>query len=101
MPLKVDNSTGKLTLQSSELGAYHYELHLKATPPMPERPVHFTTTLGNNQSLQCYFTSYAKGRTEYTCKVCLRVCLLAVPSIHLLSVNPSSVNYQINLSITG
>ena len=61
--------TGTLMLQCPELGAYHYELHLKATPAAPEKPVHFTTTLGSSQTLPCYFTSYAKGRIEYSCKV--------------------------------
>ena len=69
LPLKVGETTGKLTLQSPELGAYNYELVLTATPPAPERTVHFTTSLGNYQPLPCHFTSYSKGRTEYTCKV--------------------------------
>ncbi len=69
LPVRVGESTGRLILQSSELGVYQYELHLMATPPQPERPVHFTTALGGTQQQQCRFTSYARGRTEYTCKV--------------------------------
>jgi hydrocephalus-inducing protein len=69
LPLKVDELTGKMTLQCSELGTYQYELHLKATPPASEKPVHFTASLGSSQTLPCYFTSYAKGRTEYSCKI--------------------------------
>lgn len=33
LPLRVGDATGKLTLTSSELGVYQYELHLVATPP--------------------------------------------------------------------
>lgn len=69
LPLRVGETTGKLTLNTTDLGLYQYELHLVATPPPPERPVHFTTSLGSSQQQQCHFISYAKGRTEYTCKV--------------------------------
>ena len=73
LPLKVGETTGKLSLQSSDLGVYQYELHLSATPPLPEREFHFTTHLGSSHQQQCSFVSYAKGRTEYTCKVSLNV----------------------------
>ncbi|KAL5467034.1 hypothetical protein EMCRGX_G031201 [Ephydatia muelleri] len=69
LPLRVGDSTGKLTLSSSELGVYQYELHLVATPPALERAVHFTTNLGGSHQQQCRFISYAKGRTEYACKI--------------------------------
>ncbi len=69
LPLKVGESTSKLSLQSSDLGVYQYELHLVATPPLPERLIHFTTHLGSSHQQHCGFVSYAKGRTEYTCKV--------------------------------
>ena len=69
LPLKVGESTAKLSLQSSDLGVYQYELHLVATPPPPERLFHFTTHLGSSHQQHCGFVSYAKGRTEYTCKV--------------------------------
>ena len=72
LPQKVGETTGKLTLSSPELGVYQYELHLAATTPPPERAVHFTTSLGSSQQQQCPFVSYARGRTEYTCKVCCR-----------------------------
>ena len=69
LPLKVGEITGRLTLNCSELGLYQYELRLVATRPPPERPVHFTTHLGSSQLQQCRFVSYARGRTEYICKV--------------------------------
>lgn len=69
LPLKVGETTGKLTLQSSDLGVYQYELRLTATSAPPEKPVHFTTHLGSSHQQQCQFVSYAKGRTDYTCKV--------------------------------
>ena len=55
-----------------------------ATPPPPERAVHFTTMLGSGQQQPCRFTSYSKGRTEYTCKVGADKCpigLLAISRI--------------------
>lgn len=70
LPLKVgESSGGRLTLEAAELGVYQYELRLKATTPAPEKAVHFMTTLGSNVSHSCKFVSFAKGRTEYSCKV--------------------------------
>lgn len=71
LPLHATKTTvkGKLTLNSSELGSYQYELHLNATPPAPEPPKHFTCHLGSSQQLQCKVHNYAKGRAEYTCKI--------------------------------
>lgn len=71
LPLHATKTTikGKLTLNSSELGSYQYELYLNATPPAPEAPKHFTCHLGSSQQLQCKVHNYAKGRAEYACKV--------------------------------
>ena len=70
LPLRVDEIVGgKLTLNSPDLGTYQYELHLVATPPSPEPPVHFTTMLGSQQVQQCRVPNYGRGRTEYSCKV--------------------------------
>lgn len=69
LPLKAGESTCKLVMNSNELGLYQYELHLVANPAPPERTVHFTTTIGNSLQQFCKFTSFAKARTEYICKV--------------------------------
>lgn len=69
LPLKPGETTGKLTLHNSELGTYQYELHLTATPGSKEKPVHFTANLGLSQQHACTFTNYARGRTEFICKV--------------------------------
>jgi len=69
LPLKVGQSTGKITLQSSDLGVYQYELRLTATPCPQEKPVHFTTCLGSSLQHTCRFVSFSRGRTEYSCKV--------------------------------
>ncbi len=69
MPLKVGDTSGKIVLTSSDLGVYQYELHLTATPAPKEKSIHFTTNLGSSQQHTCRFTSYARGRTEYACKV--------------------------------
>ena len=61
---------GKLIFTSSELGAYQYELHLTATPPTPEQPIHFTCHLGKSKQQQCKVPNYAKGtRVEYSCRI--------------------------------
>ncbi|OCT82470.1 hypothetical protein XELAEV_18025000mg [Xenopus laevis] len=68
-PLKSGESTGRLTLQSSDLGLFQYELLLKATPALSEKPLYFRTTLGSSQTLSAKFTNYTRQKTEYTCKV--------------------------------
>jgi hydrocephalus-inducing protein len=75
LPLKVGQVTGKVTLQSSDLGSYQYEVRLTATPCPQEKPIHFTTSLGSSQQHTCRFVSFSRGRTEYTCKVsrCMRL----------------------------
>lgn len=69
LPLKIGQTTGKITLQSPDLGVYQYELRLTATPCPQEKPVHFTTSLGSIQQHTCRFVSFSRGRTDYTCKV--------------------------------
>lgn len=67
--MKAGEVTARLSLQSSELGLYLYDLHLTATPANPERPVHFVTNLGMNQTQTCRFINYARSKVEYSCKV--------------------------------
>lgn len=69
LPLKVGEMVAKLTLSANELGVYQYELRLTATASPPEKAVHFLTALGSGATHVCRFTSFAKGRTEYSCKV--------------------------------
>ena len=97
LPLKVGESTAKLSLQSSDLGVYQYELHLVATPPPPERVYHFTTHLGSSHQQHCSFVSYAKGRTEYTCKVRF------LTNLSLIVFNPLTTNdgYTHHWSLKG
>lgn len=68
-PLKAGETFGRLTLHNSDLGYYQYELSLKALPAPPEKPVHFQTVLGSNQSMLAKFTNYTRQKTEYYCKV--------------------------------
>lgn len=62
-------STGRLTLHSSDLGSCHYELSLKATASKPEKPLYFCTTLGSNQTLTAKLMNYSRQRTEYSLQV--------------------------------
>ncbi|CAH7062215.1 Hydin [Phodopus roborovskii] len=67
-PLKAGETFGRLTLHNSDLGYYQYELVLKALPAPPEKPVHFQTVLGSNQSILAKFTNYTRQKTEYYCR---------------------------------
>ncbi|KAG8437289.1 hypothetical protein GDO86_008117 [Hymenochirus boettgeri] len=68
-PLKCGESVGRLALQSTHLGLFHYELNLKALPALPEKPLYFRTALGTSQTLSAKFINYTRQKTEYTCKV--------------------------------
>ncbi|XP_064239335.1 hydrocephalus-inducing protein homolog [Aotus nancymaae] len=67
-PLKAGETFGRLTLHSTDLGYYQYELNLKATPALPEKPVHFQTVLGSSQNILVKFINYTQQRTEYCCR---------------------------------
>ncbi|KAM6223795.1 hydrocephalus-inducing protein homolog [Rhynchocyon petersi] len=67
-PLKAGETSGKLSLHNSELGYYLYELSLKATPALPEKPVHFQTVIGSSQSIFAKFINYTRQKTEYLCR---------------------------------
>ncbi|XP_069073573.1 hydrocephalus-inducing protein homolog [Pleurodeles waltl] len=67
-PLKACEVTGRLILQSAELGTFQYELNLKATPAKPEKTLYFRTPLGSNQILSAKFTNYTRQKVEYICK---------------------------------
>ncbi|XP_073461747.1 hydrocephalus-inducing protein homolog [Aquarana catesbeiana] len=68
-PLKSGESMGRLTLQSADLGLFQYDLLLKATPAVSEKPVYFRTMLGSSQTLSARFINYTRQKTEYSCKV--------------------------------
>jgi hypothetical protein len=65
----VQENIAKLSLSSNDLGVFVYELKLHALPAPPEKNVNFQTWLGNVQSKNIKFTSFAKTRTEYAIKV--------------------------------
>ncbi|KAM8849594.1 hydrocephalus-inducing protein homolog isoform 2-T2 [Spinachia spinachia] len=67
-PLHPGESTARLTLHSSDLGYFHYDLFLRAVPPPPEKTVHFSTFLGSSHSVLVKFTSHARLRAEYSGK---------------------------------
>ncbi|XP_027128846.1 hydrocephalus-inducing protein homolog isoform X3 [Larimichthys crocea] len=67
-PLRVGESTARLTLCSNDLGYFHYDLLLRALPAPPEKAVHFTTSLGSSHSVPVKFFNYSRVKTEYSCK---------------------------------
>ncbi|KFQ76081.1 Hydrocephalus-inducing protein, partial [Phaethon lepturus] len=64
-PLKMGESTGHLVLQSSDLGSFYYNLHLKATVSRPEKPLYFCTTLGSSQTITTKIMNYGRQKTDY------------------------------------
>ncbi|XP_010157275.1 PREDICTED: hydrocephalus-inducing protein-like, partial [Eurypyga helias] len=64
-PLKTGESTGRLVLQSSDLGSFYYNLHLTATVSRPEKPLYFCTMLGSSQTITAKITNYTRQKTEY------------------------------------
>jgi hypothetical protein len=69
MPLKAGKVETRLEINSAELGLYTYMLSLNALPARPERTIYFKAPLGNSQVLTAKFTSYARTKTDYVCKV--------------------------------
>ncbi|TMS05303.1 Hydrocephalus-inducing protein-like protein [Larimichthys crocea] len=67
-PLRVGESTARLTLCSNDLGYFHYDLLLRALPAPPEKAVHFNTSLGSSHSVPVKFFNYSRVKTEYSCK---------------------------------
>ncbi|NXE09199.1 HYDIN protein, partial [Lophotis ruficrista] len=64
-PLKMGESTGRLVLQSSDLGSFYYDLHLKAAVSKPEKPLYFCTTLGSSQTITTKIMNYTRQKTDY------------------------------------
>lgn len=62
-------STGHLVLQSSDLGSFYYNLHLKATTSRPEKPLYFCTMLGSSQTITTKIMNYARQKTDYLLQV--------------------------------
>ncbi|KAJ1558923.1 hypothetical protein HK096_003058, partial [Nowakowskiella sp. JEL0078] len=69
LPLHPKEMMTRVSFTSSELGLYQYDLKLLATPAGPERSLHFKVGLGNSHTQSFRFLSFAKSRTEYTCKI--------------------------------
>ncbi|KAI9343132.1 hypothetical protein BDR26DRAFT_917651 [Obelidium mucronatum] len=69
LPLQPKEVTTRLTITSNELGVYQYDLKLIASVAGPERSLHFKVGLGGTQTQTFRFMSYAKTKTEYTCRI--------------------------------
>ncbi|XP_066569678.1 hydrocephalus-inducing protein homolog [Amia ocellicauda] len=67
-PLRVGESTARLTLQNAELGHFHYELLLKALPAGKEKALFFRTSLGSSHCVSTTFVNYSRVKVEYNCK---------------------------------
>ncbi|CAN2389289.1 axonemal central apparatus assembly [Pristimantis euphronides] len=68
-PLKTGDCPGRLTLHSPDLGLFQYDLLLRATAAVSEKPLYFRTTLGSSQTLSARYMNFTRQKTEYSCKV--------------------------------
>eukprot|EP00727_Mastigamoeba_balamuthi_P008832 m51a1_g4571 putative hydrocephalus-inducing protein homolog (4443) ;mRNA; f:139753-155829 len=70
LPLILRETTARLTFSCDQLGASHFDLVLRATPPSPEKEIAFNSPLGSRQSQAFRFRSFSRSKTtEYTCTV--------------------------------
>lgn len=67
--MRPGETSGRLALNSSDLGSFQYDLILKATPARPEKPLSFSAMLGSSQSLVAKIVNYTRQKTEYSTKV--------------------------------
>ncbi|XP_057693166.1 hydrocephalus-inducing protein homolog isoform X2 [Corythoichthys intestinalis] len=68
-PLRVGETTSRLSLFCSELGYFHYGLLLRALPQPPEKTVRFSASLGSSHTVPVKFLNFSHFKTEYACKI--------------------------------
>jgi hydrocephalus-inducing protein len=59
----------KLLANSQELGLITYELKLQSKPARPEKPLVFSTSIGNSHTQTIKFLNFLKGKTEYSFRI--------------------------------
>ena len=64
-PLLPKDSTSTLTITSAELGAFVYDLQLKALPAGEQKTLHFTVALGDANTLRFRFVNYLRKAETY------------------------------------
>ncbi|KAI8900319.1 hypothetical protein BC833DRAFT_523632 [Globomyces pollinis-pini] len=69
LPLQPKESTARIIMNSPDLGIYIYDVKLNSIPSGLERSLHFKVGLGSQQTQTFRFISYAKAKTDYTCKI--------------------------------
>jgi hypothetical protein len=69
LPLQAKESVTRVTLVSTDLGTYQYDIKTNVVPCGLERPLNFKTGLGGSQTQTFRFISYPKMKTDYTCKI--------------------------------
>ncbi|XP_054633597.1 hydrocephalus-inducing protein homolog [Dunckerocampus dactyliophorus] len=67
-PLRVGETTSRLSLFCNDLGFFHYGLLLRALPQAPEKTPRFSAPLGNSHSAPIKFLNYSHFKTEFACK---------------------------------
>uniref|UniRef100_H3AE16 Uncharacterized protein n=1 Tax=Latimeria chalumnae TaxID=7897 RepID=H3AE16_LATCH len=69
LPLRPREFTGRIALQTNELGLFQYGLLLKAIPARSEKPMYFGTFLGKSQGVSAKIMNYCRQQVEFTCKI--------------------------------
>merc|ERR1712054_648034 len=66
LPLMEGERSARLTFSSTELGVYHYDLQLEASPAAPLPLERFSLSLGECQTKRYRFTNFNPVRGECT-----------------------------------
>eukprot|EP01105_Mastigella_eilhardi_P014617 TRINITY_DN3328_c0_g1_i10.p1 TRINITY_DN3328_c0_g1~~TRINITY_DN3328_c0_g1_i10.p1 ORF type:complete len:4822 (+),score=1153.45 TRINITY_DN3328_c0_g1_i10:606-14468(+) len=70
MPLLLCSEVpARVTCTSEQLGSYHFDFLLKATPPAKEKTMYFKVTLGNRQTQTFRFLHCARSKADYSCTI--------------------------------
>lgn len=69
LPLREGETNARLTLNSSELGAFCFDLVLAATPTAPLPTERFSAQLGSSSVRRYHFTNFCTSRSEYSVSV--------------------------------
>ena len=94
LPLFPKETVSRLSLHSSDLGTYHYDIKLVATQAAQERSVHFKTALGSSITQVVRLLNYCRGKSEFTCRIDNPDFFVEKPPVATPGTFSSSIFYQ-------
>lgn len=72
IPVLPGETDANLEVNTKELGAFLYHLHLEANDPVPEKPIVFKCPLGQSTRRKISLHNYCKSKSDFRVKVILR-----------------------------